>query len=64
VIVGEVNRASLLAPITHSRNLFLLTGLALVLVSPAISTCRIPCGWVSSCCCIALSQPGSFPSLC
>ena len=32
VIVGEVNRASLLAPITHSRNLFLLTGLVLVLV--------------------------------
>jgi methyl-accepting chemotaxis protein len=31
IIVGEVNRASLLAPITHSRNLFMITGLALVL---------------------------------
>jgi methyl-accepting chemotaxis protein len=32
VIVGEVNRASLLAPITHSRNLFMITGLVLVVI--------------------------------
>ncbi|MCX3311299.1 Cache 3/Cache 2 fusion domain-containing protein [Pantoea vagans] len=32
VITGEVNRASLLAPITHSRNLFLITGLILVVI--------------------------------
>ncbi|WP_337025536.1 methyl-accepting chemotaxis protein [Pantoea anthophila] len=32
VITGEVNRASLLAPITHSRNLFLMTGLILVVI--------------------------------
>ena len=32
VITGEVNRDSLLAPITHSRNLFLITGLVLVIV--------------------------------
>ncbi|MEN4687708.1 MULTISPECIES: methyl-accepting chemotaxis protein [Pantoea] len=32
VIAGEVNRESLLAPITHSRNLFLITGLILVVV--------------------------------
>ena len=31
IIAGEVSRASLLAPITHSRNLFMLIGLALVL---------------------------------
>ena len=30
VIAGEVSRASLLAPITHSRNLFMAIGLALV----------------------------------
>ncbi|MBK4785292.1 MAG: HAMP domain-containing protein [Pantoea sp. Pent] len=31
IIAGEVSRACLLAPITHSRNLFMLIGLALVL---------------------------------
>lgn len=31
IIAGEVSRASLLAPITYSRNLFMLIGLALVL---------------------------------
>ena len=32
VIVGETSRASLLAAITHSRNLFMLIGLALVIL--------------------------------
>lgn len=32
IVVGEVSRDTLLAPITHSRNLFMLTGLALVLL--------------------------------
>lgn len=32
IVVGEVSRDTLLAPITHSRNLFMLTGLALVLI--------------------------------
>ncbi len=32
IVVGEVSRDTLLAPITHSRNLFMLTGLVLVLI--------------------------------
>lgn len=32
IVVGEVNRDSLLAPVIHSRNLFLITGLILVLL--------------------------------
>ena len=32
IIAGEVSRASLLAPINHSRNLFMVTGLVLVLL--------------------------------
>ncbi|KHE00691.1 chemotaxis protein [Pantoea stewartii] len=32
IVVGEVNRDSLLAPVIHSRNMFLITGLILVLL--------------------------------
>lgn len=32
IVVGEVSRDTLLAPINHSRNLFMLIGLALVLI--------------------------------
>ncbi|MCZ4060097.1 Cache 3/Cache 2 fusion domain-containing protein [Pantoea sp. LMR881] len=32
IIVGEVSRASLLAPIIHSRNVFMITGLLLVML--------------------------------
>lgn len=35
IIAGEVSRASLLAPITHSRNMFMMIGLALVLAFAA-----------------------------
>ena len=35
IVAGEVSRDSLLAPINHSRNLFMLTGLALMLLFAA-----------------------------